>query len=196
MPDPASLPRGDGRVVLVLPAYMLGDGMTAPLRRFLTRCGFRALGWDAGPNWGPTPRILAKLRQRLSEACALQGGPVGVVGVSLGGVLARDLAYDRAADISHVVTLVSPFRLPTASTLAPLVRVSALFFSRDIDVARLATPLPVPSTAIYTREDGIVAWQTCRSDEEGCTSIEVPGPHLMVCRTPEALSAVVESLTR
>jgi pimeloyl-ACP methyl ester carboxylesterase len=191
VPDPAALANGRGHVVLIVPAYLTGESHR--LARFLGRCGFRTVGLGDGINWGPTRRALAALRNRLSEACALEGGPVSVVGVSLGGVMARDLAYDRPNDIRCVVTLAAPFRLPTACTITPLFRLSLPFFSADIDIPRLKSPLPVPSTAIYTREDGIVAWESTRSETEG-RAIEVPGPHITMARTPEALHALATSL--
>jgi hypothetical protein len=98
-PDPSRQPQGHGQVALVIPAFLTTDAVTRPLRDFLTRCGYRALGWELGINWGPTPRLLAALRARLSELNRLAGGPVSVIGVSLGGILARDLAHDRAGDI-------------------------------------------------------------------------------------------------
>jgi pimeloyl-ACP methyl ester carboxylesterase len=193
-PDPAAMPDGGGRVVLVVPAFLTTDAFTAPLRRFLERCGYRAFGWELGLNWGPTDRLLAGLRRRLRQLRALQGRPIGVVGVSLGGLLARDLAYDCAEHISHVVTLASPFRLPTASTITPLVRLALPFYSRDIDIGRLSSPLPVPSTAVFTRDDGIVAWESCRSDEPRGESVEVSGSHLTICRNPAALRIIAERL--
>src|SRR5579885_2161851 len=126
-PDHRRLPRGNGHVVLVIPAFLTSDAITGPLRRFLQRCGYRAFGWQLGVNWGPTPRILELLRRRLDECCDLEGGPVSVIGLSLGGLLARDLAHDRPQDIDHLVTIVSPYRLPTASHLEPFFHVLAPF---------------------------------------------------------------------
>ncbi len=193
-PDPRTLPSGKGRVVLVIPAFLTGDAVTKPLRRFLTRCGYRALGWDLGVNWGPTPRLLGELRRRLKELREVAGGPVTVVGVSLGGLLARDLACDHPADVREVITLVSPFRLPTASTIEPLFHLCARFYSSEIDPSRIAKPLPVPSMAIYTRDDGLVAWQSCTPSVEECAGFEVPGAHVTICRNPAALRLLATRL--
>jgi len=193
-PDSASLPPGGGHVVLVVPAFLTTDGVTRSLRRFLERCGYRPFGWELGVNWGPTSYALEGLRRRLRQLRAIEGGPISLIGVSLGGLLVRDLAYDCAADIRHVVTLVSPYRLPTASTIEPLVRLAARFYSPDIDIERLAAPLPVPSTSVFTRDDGIVAWQSCFSDGTACEAVEVPGAHVTICRNPAALRVVAERL--
>lgn len=193
-PDHSALPKGDGHVVLVIPAFLTTDAMTRPVRRLLARLGYRPFGSALGLNWGPTPSLLARLRRRLAELRALEGGPISVIGASLGGIMARDLAYDRPEDIRQVITLASPVRFPTASTIEPIFDLSTRFYSPSIDLARFAAPLPVPSTAIYTRDDGIVAWETCRRDDEGATAVEVTGAHVTICRNPQALRAVAERL--
>jgi pimeloyl-ACP methyl ester carboxylesterase len=193
-PDPRRLPRGEGHVVLVIPAFLNTDAITGRMRRFLGRCGYRAFGWELGVNWGPTERILKSLRGRLDECCDLEGGPVSLIGVSLGGLLARDLAHDRSQDIAHVVTVVSPFRLPTASHLEPFFRVCAPFYSDGFNSQRLAEPLAMPSTAIFTRDDGLVAWETCRSDEPLGACFEMEGSHSTICRNPGVLSLIAQRL--
>src|SRR5271165_213214 len=192
-PVPGDLPCGDGRAVLVIPGFLCGDGLTAPLRTALSACGFRAFGWNLGMNWGPTPRLLSGLEARARHLHA-QHGPLSLIGISLGGLLARNLAYDRPGDISHVVTVATPLHLPTASTLEPLVRLCARRYSPALDPARLQLPLPVPTTIIYTRDDGIVASESCRIDATGQDAIELTGPHLTLASTPAALTAIVRRL--
>lgn len=194
MPDPAEFAQGEGHVVLVIPGYLTPDAYTKPLRRFLNCCGYRAFGWRAGINFGPTRKALSRLRRRFRELRELAGGPISVIGVSLGGLFARNLAFDHPGDVRQVITLVSPFRLPTASTIEPLIRLSARSFSADIDIPRLATALPVPSTAVFTREDGLVAWESCRSEEKNGISVEVKGKHVTICRNPAALRIVARRL--
>lgn len=195
-PTPPEARRRMGRehVVLVIPGFLTSDVVTRPLRRFLERCGFRVFGWGLGVNVGPTPRLLSGVRTRLDELLLVQGGPVSVVGVSLGGVLARDLAYDRPDDIRLVVTIASPFRLPTASTIEPLVQLCTPLYSPSIDLARLAKPLPVPSLALYTRDDGLVAWQSCAAEDEDALAVEVSGTHVTMCRNPEVMRLVAQRL--
>jgi len=189
-PDASEFKPGEGHVVLVIPGFLTPDINTFPLRKFLASCGYRAFGWGMNINFGPTPRLLAGLERRFQECRAIAGAPISVIGVSLGGLFARNLAFEHPRDIRQVVTLVSPYRLPTASTIEPLVRLCAPFFSDEIDVRRLATQLPVPSTAVYTREDGLVAWQTCRSEEANGQSVEVKGKHVTICRNPATLRTV------
>jgi pimeloyl-ACP methyl ester carboxylesterase len=196
-PDPpatATLPRGDGEVVLVLPGFLTNDALTTPLRRFLDTLGFRSFGWGAQLNWGPTEGALAHVRRRVIALSDLNGGPIAVIGVSLGGLLARNVAYEEPGRIRHVATLASPFRLPTASGFEPLVRLCSAFYSNDLKLARLATPLPMASTAFYTKDDGVVAWQSCRSDEPGCVNIGVTGAHMTICRNPVVLTELARRL--
>jgi pimeloyl-ACP methyl ester carboxylesterase len=194
LPDGSDFPRGDNHVVLFIPAFLTTDAVTRPLRFFLQRCGYRPFGWELGLNWGPAPRLMAALRKRLVALRELATDRVSLVGVSLGGLMARDLAYDHPNDVREVITLASPYNLPTASTIEPLIRLVARFYDPAIDIDRLATPLPVRSTAIFTRDDGLVAWESCRRDEENSCSVEVSRPHLAICRNPDVLRVVAVTL--
>jgi pimeloyl-ACP methyl ester carboxylesterase len=189
-PDPNEFEPGGAQVVLVIPGFLTPDAFTLPVRRFLANCGYRAFGWGLGFNFGPTPRLIAGLERRFQECREIAGGPISVIGVSLGGLFARNLAFEHPNDIRQVITLVSPFRLPTASTIEPVVRLCAPFFSDEIDIQRIGTPLPVPSTAVFTREDGLVAWETCFSEETNGLPVEVKGKHVTICRNPATLRTV------
>jgi pimeloyl-ACP methyl ester carboxylesterase len=194
LPDCSDLPPGRDRVVLLIPAFLTTDAVTRWLRLFLQRCGYRPFGWELGLNVGPTPRLMAGLRKRLAELRALADDRVSLVGVSLGGLMARDLAFDHPSDVRDVITLASPYNLPTATTIEPLVRIVGSFYDPAIDIDRLASPLPMRSTAMFTRDDGLVAWESCRREEENCSIVEFAGPHLTVCRNPDVLRAVAASL--
>ncbi len=185
---------GDGQIVLVIPGFLIDDAFVAPFRAYLESFDFRVFGWGYGRNWGPTEGALAHLRRRVRELAALNDGPIALVGVSLGGVFARYLAYDCPDLVRHVVTLASPVRLPTASTMELLIRALSPLYSARLDVERLAVPLPVPSTAFFTPDDGVVAWESCRSDDPGCTNIEVTGPHMTICSNPAVLTRLVPIL--
>jgi hypothetical protein len=192
-PDPKTLPDGNGQAVLVIPAFLVSDAISRDLRRFLKRCNFAVYGWALGINVGPTPRILHGLERRFDQL-QRQHGNVALIGISMGGLLARNLAYSRADHIPHVITVASPFRLPTASPLEPLVRFYGRSYSEAIDPARLNTPLPVPSTMIYTPKDGIVASDSCWTDEAGGEVIAVDGTHMLLSSHPESLRAIVRRL--
>jgi pimeloyl-ACP methyl ester carboxylesterase len=194
LPGRVDVPPGRGHVVLAIPGFLNSDGTLRALRAYLDQCGYRSFGWGLGVNWGPAPRLVAGLRRRLAQLRDLQGERVSVIGLSLGGLLARDLAYDAPDDIRQVITIASPISLPTASPAEPAIRLAACFYRPAIDVSRLATPLPVPSCAIFTRDDGTVAWESCRSRDPNCLNIEASGPHSSIQRNPDVLRAVAMRL--
>ncbi|MFO0991914.1 MAG: hypothetical protein U1E67_08295 [Hyphomicrobiales bacterium] len=194
-PSRETLPGGQGAPVLVIPAFLTNDSFTAPLRAFLNTCGFRAHGWGLGVNWGPTPGILNQLSRRLSEIHDETGVPVNVIGISLGGLLARDLAHQTPERIRHLLTIAAPVRLPTATRLEPLFHALTPFYSRSMDLERVSAPLPVPWTAIYSKRDGILAWESCVCSDANGQCIAIDAPHLAMARNPETLKTVVTRLT-
>jgi pimeloyl-ACP methyl ester carboxylesterase len=159
-------PRGDGHGVLVLPGLMADDTSTGPLRGYLRRLGYYTRGWRLGRNLGPTEDVVAGLPRALAALAERTGGPVSLVGWSLGGIYARELARDHPDLVRQVITLGSPFALvdPRQS------RADRTFHKRGhLHVApgrlpsraRMRQPIPVPSTAVYSRLDGIVSWRAC-----------------------------------
>jgi pimeloyl-ACP methyl ester carboxylesterase len=189
-PDPATFPPGNGHVVLVIPGFFTTDAFTRSLRKFLARCGYRAFGWDDAVNIGPTARSRAALRRRIAELARLEVGPVSVIGVSMGGLFARDLAYDAPTLVRQVITLASPATLPTATTLQPLFQLCVTLFDPTIDIDRFAQPPPVPCTSIYTRNDGLIAWQSCVVGD----AVEVGGAHVVIGSNPKTLAELARRL--
>jgi len=187
-PDNGGIPDGQNHTVLVLPAFMSADFATRPLRRYLADSNYRALPWTLGVNVGPTPHLLDGLRGRLLDLCGERGCKVSLIGISLGGLMARHMAHEYPDKVAQVITMASPYRLPTAATIEPLFNLVAPRFSKDIDFLRVSQPLPVPSMSIYTRRDGIVAWESCSDD--GSLAREIDSPHTTIARHPEALRAV------
>lgn len=142
----------------------VGDLSTRTVRRYLRRRGFDARGWGLGRNRPNVPRNLARTLARLEALAGERGERVALVGWSLGGILARELARLRPDLVRHVVTLGTPVREGLRATaIAGLFRlqgwdldaVAALLAAAD------ATPIRVPVTAILSRRDGIVAWPAC-----------------------------------
>ena len=148
---------------------------------------------EPGVNWGPTPRLLEGLERRV-DGLAGEYGPIALVGINMGGILARNVAYDRPDLVRRVVTVASPFRLPTASTLEPLVRLFSGGSSRDMDVARMDRKLPLPSTMIYTRDDGVVSPDSCWVDGPEGRVVELGGAHIALASSPGAALAIVSGL--
>ena len=197
-PAPAT-PPGDGHPVLVFPPFLCSDYSMRLLRRYLEACGYATYGWGMGLNLGPSDAVLAGTARLVAETSARHGRRVSVIGVSLGGIYAREAAKLHPARVRQVITLCSPFRLPTASTVAPLFRLCAARHGEAFAhlLPALADPPPVPTAAIYTRRDGIVAWRSCVNPEAPeVENIEVAGAHATIARNPEALAIVAERLAR
>lgn len=190
-------PRGDGHPVLVLPGFTAGDISTLTLRRFLRRRGYHVHGWLLGRNMGPTTAVQNGLRDRFHEIHLRHGQKVSLIGWSLGGIYAREIARALPDDVRQVITLASPFRNPVASNVAVRAR-RAPTQESDADVfARLRTPLQVPSTAIYTRTDGIVAWKSClETPGAQRQNIEVQSSHCGMGHHPRVLQIIADRLSQ
>jgi pimeloyl-ACP methyl ester carboxylesterase len=192
-------PRGDGHPVIVVPSFLRGDGNTVPLRRFLAGCGYAVEGWGLGTNLGPTAAALDGIEALLATVHRRHGRKVTLIGHSLGGVIARELAKQHPDRVRQLVVLASPIRLPTASPLEPVYKLLTRWHSVDPSGAidELNTPPTVPATAIYTKSDGIVAWQSCREiDGERRESIEVKGAHGTMVRNLAAWRIIADRLAQ
>ncbi|MGJ3630049.1 esterase/lipase family protein [Sphingomonas sp. MMS24-JH45] len=190
----ASAPRGDGHPVLVLPGFTTTDRSTAVLRRYLTRLGYDAHTWDLGRNLGPKAIGYEgeKLVERLERCNDATGRTVSLCRLVAGR---RDGA-DRGAQASGRGAVGDLARLPLhrhAEGDERLARLRADDGAEDRRCAdggaaarrRSATPPPVPSTAIWSREDGIVAWQNCVEPfDTNSDNIEVHGQPLRARRQP------------
>jgi pimeloyl-ACP methyl ester carboxylesterase len=195
------LPHGDGHPVLVLPGLLADDASTRILRRVLRRLDYRVHGWRLGRNIGPTAGCVAGLRDRMEELSDRYGEPVTLVGWSLGGIFARDMARRAPDSVRQVITLGSPFRLQhNGQSRATKVfdRYSHLHVEhRALPLASESTPLPVPSTSIYSHFDGIVPWHSCIDlPGERCENIAVMASHLGLGHHPAAIWAIADRLAQ
>jgi pimeloyl-ACP methyl ester carboxylesterase len=190
-------PRGDGHPVLVLPGLSASDISTRPLRSYLKAQGYAAHGWKLGLNHGPREGVEAGIDARLAELVGRYERKVSLIGWSLGGVFAREAARRAPELVRQVITLGSPFaNEPKASNAW---RLYEILSGRRVDDwpgrETMKLPPPVPSTAIYTRTDGIVAWQGCREQESPTTqNIEVEGSHSGLGHNPAVLYAIADRL--
>ena len=192
-------PRGDGHPVLVFPGLAAGDLSTLPLRRFLTAQGFAVHAWEQGLNVGPRPGVLEACVERVRRLRADSGRKVSLVGWSLGGVYAREIAKMLPGATRSVVTLGAPFGAGPGGTNAWRVY-QLISGDRELDAARFAALRQrpaVPTTSIFSRSDGVVAWQ-CSLEEETALSenIEVHASHFGMGANPVALYAVADRLAQ
>lgn len=190
-----ALPRGDGSPVLLIPGFLSGDWSMLGLRAFLRDLGYRAETANILFNPGATAAIISQLDAAFAKLSRRSG--VALVGVSLGGTLARDMARRHPDKVRCLVTLCSPVRFPVTTPLEPFTRLvepfqDAAWLARRHEVA---LPLDMPVTAIYTEEDGIVDWRQCLVDEApGTRCVAVHGPHIAIASDPEARAAVAFAL--
>ena len=192
-------PRGDGHPVIVLPGLIAGDRSTSLLRRYLEGRGYAVHGWGLGRNLGPREGIEAGMFRLLETLYAREDRKVSLVGWSLGGAYARLLAAKRSDLVRSVVTLGSPFSAGPRSTNAW--RMYELVSGKSADDADhweyvSATPL-VPTTSIFSRSDGIVAWQGSQ-ERVGPQSenIEVHASHLGLASNPSVLFVLADRLSQ
>jgi pimeloyl-ACP methyl ester carboxylesterase len=153
-------PDGDGHPVVVFPGLMASDSSTRPLRNFLERKGYRAYGWDKGSNFGPKEGVLDHCMELVLRLRRQHRRKVSLIGWSLGGLYARELANERPELVACVVTLGAPFAGSPRSTAAwrAYERRSGLS-SLDERPLPAYRPTPrCPTTSIYSRSDGFVAW--------------------------------------
>lgn len=193
------LPRGDGHRVLVLPGLAANDLTTLPMRTFLNDRGYDALPWEQGLNLGPRPGVLEALRERVRALYAADGTKISLLGWSLGGVYARELAKEMPERVRCVITLGSPFAGPPQATNAwwLFARVSGHPEPDPRMQAALRVAPPVPTTSVYSRTDGIVAWQ-CSLNPPGplAENIEVHASHIGLGLNPLAMVAIADRLAQ
>jgi pimeloyl-ACP methyl ester carboxylesterase len=194
-------PRGDGHPVLVLPGLVTSDISTRPLRAFLKRQGYAVSGWGLGRNFGPRPGVQDGMLALLRELNETSGRKVSVIGWSLGGVYARQLAKMDPDRVRSVITLGSPFGgQPTATNAWRVYEMVSGKRASDADTSfggAIASPPPVPTTAIFSRTDGICAWQICMEQPSPIAeNIEVQGSHCGLGHNPAVVYAIADRLAQ
>jgi hypothetical protein len=195
-PDLLKQPRGDGEPVVVLPGFGTDDLSTWMLRRYLRVLGYRVYGWKLGLNHGDV-RALIPAVEELAHRCAIKRGQrVRLVGWSLGGLIAREIARDNPWLVERVVTMGSPTCVPRY----PSARRWFSVFGRDLEAIacaveeRSGTPIRVPVTAIHASYDGIVAPSDCADPDESVEHIDVATTHLGLGINPVVYRIVAQRL--
>lgn len=201
-PALAKAPAGDGHPVIVFPGLSASDGSTLPLRGYLKNLGYDVSGWNQGHNFGPRAGILETAKRQLNDTFEATGEQVSLIGWSLGGIYARELAKELPHCVRGVITLGTPFAGSHKSTNAW--RLYELTSGRDItqETAQfdLPAPPPVPTTSIYSRTDGVVAWsasvQKPSAKNKHTENIEVFASHIGLGLNPTAWWAVADRLAQ
>ena len=207
------VPRGDGSGVVIIPGFLGSDIYLVEMYAWLKRIGYRPYFSGIGVNNDcPNLLIRRRLNETIDRACHETGGRVHVIGHSLGGLLARSVAADRAADVASAITLGSPFR---GTVLHPRVREAVEGVRQQIlqengkqvlpacytagctcsflSALRRYLPRGVAQTAIYSRTDGFVDWRYCVTGDAG-DDFEVAGTHIGMAFNPVAYGIIADRL--
>jgi pimeloyl-ACP methyl ester carboxylesterase len=195
------LPKGDGHAVIVLPGFLAGDTSTAPMRGLLKDLGYAAYGWNLGRNLRFNTEREQDLHALLDRVHDESGRPVSLVGWSLGGVFAREMAKASPDKVRQVISLGSPLSNDRGYTNA-----SRLFERlngkepeplRQGRFAALGEAPPVPTTSILSRTDGIVAWRaSVQEPGPQAETIEVLASHCGLGVNPMVMYAIADRLAQ
>jgi len=192
-------PRGpeDGPPSLVIPGFLATDRTTMELRRALARAGWRAHPWLLGTNTGAKTNTMVLLESRLQAVFEEQHRPVLLVGWSLGGLFARELACRVPHMVRAVITLGTPFSgdLKTNTNVREIYEAIA---GHDVNLppfTRIGGKPPVPTLALWSRKDGIVAPAAARGQAgEVDKAVEIDTHHMGFAVYRPALSRVVSEI--
>ena len=195
-------PKGDGHGVMVFPGLSANDASTVPLRYYLQSLGYNPWGWSQGFNFGPRAGVLDEAKDNLVRNFESTGRKLSLIGWSLGGVYARELAKELPHMVRGVITLGTPFAGSHKSTNAWRVYelTSGRKIERESENYDLPTAPPVPTTSIYSQTDGVVAWQASIQKPSKANvqteNIEVVASHIGLGLNPSAWWAVADRLSQ
>jgi hypothetical protein len=202
--DIASLPRGDGHPVVIFPGLAANESSTGPLVRLCTQLGYAACDWGRGFNTGPRGNVAAWLDDLACHVDALAAAhtrTMSLIGWSLGGFYAREVAKRLNGRVRQVITVGTPFAGRAEHT-------NVAWFYRMVNggpppfedalLARFRTPPSVPTTSVFSRSDGVVAWQACVQKNAGARAenIEVDGSHCGIGWNPRVLAIIADRLAQ
>ncbi|MEL7199150.1 MAG: alpha/beta fold hydrolase [Pseudomonadota bacterium] len=201
----SNLPKGDGHAVLVLPGFMATNNSTRPLRGLLRDLGYDAHGWDSGRNVRVNEELISKLEAQIDKLYETSGRKISIVGWSLGGVLARELAKLKPDCVRQVVSLGSPISDDRNHTNAA--RLFKFFNGDEPEKIRggqfegLDIAPPVPTTSILTKTDGVVHWRGSVQHPEKTNgfpseNIVVYASHIGLGVNPSVMIALADRLAQ
>jgi pimeloyl-ACP methyl ester carboxylesterase len=192
-------PNGDGHAVLVFPGLIAGDLSTAALRAYLRGRGYDVHGWQQGVNLGARPGVVEACLDRVRHLADKTGRRISLIGWSLGGIYAREIAKDLPDLVRCVVTLGTPFNGHPRATNAW--RLYELAAGHQVEShprrPHMHKPPPVPTTSLFSRTDGVVAWRCCMNDDHpNAENIEVVASHFGIGMNPAAMYAIADRLAQ
>lgn len=200
-----TLPGGDGHPVLVIPGFTGGDMSTIVLRNFLNRLGYLACRWEQGVNFGIRDDLYHGVKRVLTQLSEEYGCTISLVGQSLGGIYARELAKEQPELVRQVICLGSPFNdsAGIASNVTSMYRYfNPAHESKSAQIRAmgwdLAAPPLVPTTSIYSKSDGVCHWRACiqHGGHDQVENIEVLGSHTGMAVNAQVLFVVADRLSQ
>lgn len=203
MPALSMLPRGDGHSVMVLPGFLATNTSTVPMRRLLGNLDYDVHGWDAGRNVKVDQLMLRTLEAQLKKLNDTSGKKVSIIGWSLGGVLAREVAKLHPDRVRLVVSLGSP--LSSDRGYSSVSRIFEMMNGKEPELIQpgrfdaLHEAPPVPTTSILTKTDGIVHWHASVQEEGGehpSENIVVHASHCGLGVNPTVMVALADRLAQ
>ncbi|WP_427965638.1 esterase/lipase family protein [Altererythrobacter sp.] len=198
----SQLPSGDGHSVMVLPGFMASNSSTVPMRRLLSDLGYASHGWNSGRNVRVDTELLHRLESQLAKLNDESGRKVSLIGWSLGGVLARELAKLHPDRVRLVISLGSPISDDRGHTNAA--KLFEFFNGEEPEAMRggrfegLNIAPPVPTTSILTKTDGVVHWRGSvqQPSETPSENIEVYASHCGLGVNPSVMVAIADRLAQ
>ncbi len=194
------LPKGDGHSVIVFPGFVGSDRSTKPMREILDALGYKSAGWGLGQNLFFDEQLEAEMEALVREEAEKSGGKVSLVGWSLGGVYAREIAKRCPNQVRCVIALGSPISGRMRQTHASNLFRAINGQPSNLDRTRyreLPKAPPVPTTSIFSKSDGIVAWEASKQEtSELSENIEVPASHLGLGVNPLVIALLSNRLAQ
>jgi alpha-beta hydrolase superfamily lysophospholipase len=200
-PPPAP---SDGHPVVIFPGLGASGGSVAPLRKFCKSLGYAAFDWGRGFNTGPKGDLdlwLAELADHCTQMIEEHQQTVTLIGWSLGGIYAREVAKLMPGRVRQVITIGTPFNSDkdhtNAGWLYRLLSDDSPEFDAKLNL-RLRSSPPVPTTSIFSRADGVVAWQTCLHPykRREVQDVEIQGSHIGMGWNPLVMDVVADRLAQ
>lgn len=185
--------------VMILPGFGAHPARMSRLADALEAAGHTAYDWGLGVNFGPTPENFAFLLGRVTRITRAEGRPVALVGWSLGGLFAREIAKARPGAVARVITMGTPFSGdPRANNVWRAYQVVTGHAVDEPPIAgNFAAKPPVPTIALWSPRDGVIAPRAaCGWPGERDRAVALRCSHLGFAGSPEAIAAVLQELDR
>lgn len=163
-PELATAPRGDGRPVMLLPGYRADEASLRPLSRYLEYLGYETHDWGLGRNRGDVENDVVRVALRCSQIRGSRNGEAPtLIGWSLGGVVAREVARLHEPEVREVITMGTPIvggpkYTTVAARFAELANLDLDKFEQEVHQRNLMG-IRQPVTSIYSKSDGVVDWR-------------------------------------